>query len=847
MVMLSMLLLLLPLPGPALTVRVLSSVRQVVEHKPHDSGATLLHSSLAGQNTLTICARFVSYLFTHQGMDIPKQGLMTLGGGDFFNSVAMTEQNPYYKERAGEIWRNGEVAFYEFGDLIKVNWKPGVWNSACFDINLNSQTYQVWFDGKIISKQMLSDDAHVSTFKSSLSHDKPISIMGYPAKDGKHSQSMFGAMTDVNIWNRSLSQSEVEQWSRCELETGGNLLDWTTAQWEAVGLQEEKVKEEEICVKNLKKVFIVSQDKRTFNDTMNLCKNALEGDMAVATDKRIMEEMIKAVKAVTNNCGIHFYSGYTDRVEEEVWFNVNTGENMTFSPWEEGEPDSLGGNQDHTWFNAETGQIGDIDQNKEYCPICSVPRKTSFQLQGVCRNSFIDRFYVLQSDKELLGFMQNKMFWTHNNRRWEIVNMITNETEAFMNKSSDFPFGTHPWYFTDNSNCSDPGQKWRNLNFHGKVEQPGKFCCDDGTCMESDCKCDGDYDCLDMSDEKECEMMIVPSTYNKDIPPRPLSQGGSRSPLQIEVRSTILDLIKIDEIESVISGSFALELKWKDCKLNYSFLNNNPQKNVIRESIEKKIWMPKIKFITLLKQGDIFQSARNFFIEKSVPGEVENEINETYSGKDNFLILETINQASFICSFDNIKLFPFGSQDCSFKLFLPGVDNKLTQLIPGKLTDIGPKSVGDYQVVRWTVTTGPVIAADQKIVKFSYHKIENSVGLTFTVRLTRKIGDIILVTYLPTFLMNLINQAANYISSPDKYETIYAINITCMMVLASIYLAVSTSLPSTTEIKPIEIWLLFSLVYPVLVILVNILMQVKQYYQSRYVFQMTKLRESKEK
>ena len=313
--------------------------------------------------------------------------------------------------------------------------------------------------------------------------------MGQPI-DGTFHYSMFGAMTDVNIWNRSLSEAEVEKWSRCELGAGGNLLDWSTAQWEAVGLQEEEVKKEEICFKNSKKAFIVVQDKKTFNNTINLCK-ALEGEMAVATDKQIMEEMIKAVKAVTNNCGIHFYSGYTDRVEEGVWFNVNTGEKMTWALWEEGEPDSLGGNQDHTWFNAETGQIGDTDQNKEYCPICSVPIETSFQLQRVCRNSFIDRFYVLQSDKELLGFMQNKMIWIQNKRRWEIVNMITNKTEAFMNKSSDFPFGTHPWYFTD-SNCTETGKLWRDLNLHVKYAQPGNFCCGDGMCISSDWRCDGE-------------------------------------------------------------------------------------------------------------------------------------------------------------------------------------------------------------------------------------------------------------------------------------------------------------------------------------------------------------------
>ena len=82
------------------------------------------------------------------------------------------------------------------------------------------------------------------------------------------------------------------------------------------------------------------------------------------------------------------------------------------------------------------------------------------------------------------------------------------------------------------------------------------------------------------------------------------------------------------------------------------------------------------------------------------------------------------------------------------------------------------------------------------------------------------------MTYLPTILMNLINQLTNYITGDTKYDLVYTINITCMMVLASVYLSVSASLPATSDIKPVEVWLLFNLSYPFLVILSNVLMQV---------------------
>ena len=82
------------------------------------------------------------------------------------------------------------------------------------------------------------------------------------------------------------------------------------------------------------------------------------------------------------------------------------------------------------------------------------------------------------------------------------------------------------------------------------------------------------------------------------------------------------------------------------------------------------------------------------------------------------------------------------------------------------------------------------------------------------------------MTYLPTILMNMINQASNYINGSTRFDLVYTINITCMMVLASVYLSVSASLPTTSDIKPVEIWLLFNLAYPFLVILVNVVLQV---------------------
>ena len=185
--------------------------------------------------------------------------------------------------------------------------------------------------------------------------------------------------------------------------------------------------------------------------------------------------------------------------------------------------------------------------------------------------------------------------------------------------------------------------------------------------------------------------------------------------------------------------------------------------------------------------------------------------NETYQGSENEIQMKVKNRGEFICIFSNIDLFPFGEQNCSIELFVSGSDNSLTNLKPSVLKYNGPSSVGQYVIEKWSM---------QKQI------IEDREQLTITVKLGRDKFSILLVTYIPTLLMNIINQATNYINTKENYVLIITVNITCMMVLASVYLSVCNSLPSTASIKPVEIWLLFNLAYPFLVIIVNILLQV---------------------
>ena len=176
-----------------------------------------------------------------------------------------------------------------------------------------------------------------------------------------------------------------------------------------------------------------------------------------------------------------------------------------------------------------------------------------------------------------------------------------------------------------------------------------------------------------------------------------------------------------------------------------------------------------------------------------------------YSGQKNEIVRNSSYIGSFLCSFSNIGLYPFDIELCHLKLMMPNKIYDRARLVPSKLEFTGSKHVGQYIIVQQQMKT---------------KKFQNGrEGVQVEIKLGRQIGSILLSTYLPTILMNLINQATNYFEGEDLFGDIIAINLTCMMVLSAMYISVSGSLPTTASIKYIEIWLLFNLIYPFLIIL----------------------------
>ena len=172
--------------------------------------------------------------------------------------------------------------------------------------------------------------------------------------------------------------------------------------------------------------------------------------------------------------------------------------------------------------------------------------------------------------------------------------------------------------------------------------------------------------------------------------------------------------------------------------------------NIITKN--ESIWTPGIVFLnTMTKRDDILIFDDITTVIKMENGTINDqdqvEMLVTYVGEKNFMNKMTNYIIEFSCFFDNIVNHPFGAEICYMDLAVNEESYEFVNLIAKGVKYTGPGTIGQYAIIR---------------EKFKIRNVEfqnGRKGLRVEVVLERKISSIILVTYLPTILMNIINQA----------------------------------------------------------------------------------------
>ena len=106
------------------------------------------------------------------------------------------------------------------------------------------------------------------------------------------------------------------------------------------------------------------------------------------------------------------------------------------------------------------------------------------------------------------------------------------------------------------------------------------------------------------------------------------------------------------------------------------------------------------------------------------------------------------------------------------------------------------------------------------ITNLTLTKKKKSNIVFMALKLKRKVTTELLTTYLPTILLLLITFVTIFFDK-DLFGDAIAVNLTIMLVMTTIFTSKIEELPPTSDMKMIDIWLIFCLVVPFLEVILR--------------------------
>ena len=123
--------------------------------------------------------------------------------------------------------------------------------------------------------------------------------------------------------------------------------------------------------------------------------------------------------------------------------------------------------------------------------------------------------------------------------------------------------------------------------------------------------------------------------------------------------------------------------------------------------------------------------------------------------------------------------------------------NATVELVPGELVMEQAVDMAIFQIKDWNLD----------------FKTQTKEGLRMSLTMKRKVISELMTTYFPTLLLTAITFATTFFK-PFFFEAALSVNLTTMLVMTTIFISKMESLPPTSDIKMIDIWLILCQMVP---------------------------------
>ncbi|XP_045129174.1 ligand-gated ion channel 50-like isoform X2 [Portunus trituberculatus] len=255
----------------------------------------------------------------------------------------------------------------------------------------------------------------------------------------------------------------------------------------------------------------------------------------------------------------------------------------------------------------------------------------------------------------------------------------------------------------------------------------------------------------------------------------------------------------------LVRVTFHVHLRWRDRRLNFRNLQDNPSLNVIAVLVGRSrtpfgpfhgsVWHPKVQVQDNERLAGEVVPHVQLFVRKMSPGQ-DVITDYVYKGAENDLEYSMEFESNVHCEL-SLAMYPFDSQRCSITVTVTNVINQAVQYPTLPLHPVHPALPPHPEFIITALTL----------------RLENqsTTGcLTFTLH--RRPAHHLFSTFLPTILLHLIGYSSFFLPL-DNFQDRSVMSLTTLLALVALYSESLGALPSTSYLKHLDIWFVFSIAF----------------------------------
>ena len=161
--------------------------------------------------------------------------------------------------------------------------------------------------------------------------------------------------------------------------------------------------------------------------------------------------------------------------------------------------------------------------------------------------------------------------------------------------------------------------------------------------------------------------------YNKKVPPFEKASllGTSTIPVHVDVLLRLLNIMSINEADNSIDLQFEIILEWKDYRLTYRNLKDQPYLNTLTDDDIDKVWLPLVIYDNTdqketTRLGETWEWKTWVVVrreeEKGTMSGLESvDETEIFKGSENSLVMNQTYTHAFQCNYE-LSYYPFDTQ-----------------------------------------------------------------------------------------------------------------------------------------------------------------------------------------